>query len=205
MRTKDIYKVVLFVIANCYSFPTEGQIITITNKQVFYAGIYPVENSLLKKEAISNAIIYTDAINHLFLIKDSLHWKGYLFRNTIGPVPQGYVMNGDGDTIFKPVQTVLYQFNGDSLYHFLYANKILILKQFSDDQIADMYARRRSKGKNVRYGLPYSSHDSDVTIKIPSSKKNITYRWSLIEDKDLHFIPTIKTFFVLGQILHNTY
>jgi len=134
-----------------------------------------------------------------------LHWKGFLFRNTTGPEPMGYVMNGDGDTIFKPVQSVLYQFNGDSLYHFLYTNKIFNLKQFSDDQIAAMYAKKRSKGKNVRYALPFSSHDSDVTIKIPSSKKNITYRRSLIEDKDLHFIPTLRTFFLLDQILKNTY
>ncbi len=200
-----IYKVLFLITAGFHSFSTKAQIITVTNKQEFYTGIYQVENSLLKKEDIPNVIVYADAINHLFLIKDSLHWKGYLFRNTIGPDPEGYAMNENGDTIFKPVQTVLYQFNGDSLYHFLYANKIFSLKQFNDDQIAGMYAKRKSKGKNIKYGLPYSSHDSDAIIKIPSYKKNITYRRSLIEDKDLHFIPTLRTFFFLDQILKNTY
>ena len=205
MTNKDIYRLLLFLNACCYSFSTQGQIIKVQLKQEFYTGIYQTGKVFLKKEDSSNAIIYTDAIHNLFLIKDSLHWKGYLFRNTTGPEPTGYVTNENGDTLIKPINTVLYHFNGDSLYNFLYTHKLYFLKQFSDEQIADLYAKKRKAKKGIRYVLPSSSHDSDLSIKIPGRKNNIIYRWSLVGNKDLHFIPTLKTFFLLRQILNSTY
>lgn len=203
MTSKCLYQVVLFLAVYCYSFSAKGQLIKVTFQQSFYDNIWQVERSLLKKEDSANVIIYSIAgYKDLFLIKNSVHWKGYIIRNTEGPVPEPYVMDSNGDTLHKPVRTVLYHFNGDSLYSFLLGNNIYSLKQFSDDEIADMYTKRRTRRKDIKYAFAHSSHESYVTIMIlPSKNKAVTYPMSFIDNKELHFIPALRTFFLLGQVL----
>lgn len=186
------------------SLSTKSQVIKPTHKQEFYENIWKVERSFIKEESYRNAIVFSiSGYKDLILINDSLKWNGYIFRNVEGPVPQPYVINESGDTISKPVRTVLYRFDGDSLYKLLLRRKIYNLEQFSDDELADMYTKRQTKRTDVKYVLGRSSHDVNVSITTSTcvSKRTTTYAMSLIEEKGLHFVATIRTFFLIDQLL----
>lgn len=188
------------------SLTTKSQVIKPTSKQEFYDNIWQVERSFIKKESYRNSIVFSiSGYKDLILINDSLKWNGYLFRNVEGPEKQSYVMNENGDTISKPIKTVVYQFDGDSLYKFLSGQQIYNLKQYNEDQLADIIAKQQPKRRKGKYILGRDSHDFDVAIitSANDSIKTITYAMSIIEEKNLHCNVSIRTFFLIGQLLND--
>ena len=114
----------------------------------------------------------------------------------------GYTENGVY-YVKKIMRTVIVKFNADSLYKKLVDSKIYGVKQLTQKQLEDKYNEAfKSEDKNLRYGLPSSSHDCNMTIstlgKIP---KHISYSNTIVDQKQLQKLSTIRTFYTIRELL----
>jgi hypothetical protein len=102
------------------------------------------------------------------------------------------------------MQTEIIKFNADSLHTELLALKIDSIKQIDQQQLEDKYNEiLKPLDRNLRYGLPSSSHDCGMHVTINS--KNIiqvVYSNTIISTKELQSFNTISTLNKIRTLLN---
>lgn len=198
-------RVILFIFLANFSFGQQltNEIKTETSKD--YDFVYDSVARIINK---TNSIIIEtcSGFSAFFITKDSSNWKGFyiisLAKGGIVPPDIGYVENGVNH-IEKAMRTFIMTFNADTLYKELIKNKIYNVKQLTDKQLEDKYNEQfKSEDKNIRYGLPSSSHDCNITIStFGKVRKNVSYSNTIIDQKQLQKLPTIKIFKSIRKLL----
>ncbi len=167
-----------------------------------------VRDSIDKIINKNNSIIIEtcSGFSSFFITKDTSTWRGYFIVSLAkGGVPIGdigYTENGVYH-VQKSMRTLILSFNADSLYKNLIDYKINSVKQLTQKQLEDKYNESfKSEDKNLRYGLPASSHDCNMTISIFSkTTKHISYSNTIVDQKQLQKLPTIKIFYRTRKLL----
>lgn len=183
-----------------------GQVTSDTKYIETVANFSVVQDSIAKLLKKPNSIIIKlcDNYTEFYLSKDSLHWNGCFIKSLIRggvALPTVSYVN-DGVTYYsRPNLTSILTFNADSLYKILVQNRIYSIKQLTEIEIENKFNNlQKSKDKNIRYGLPASSHDCNMTIIINNSKQ-ASYRNILINEERLHCILTLKIFYNIQKLL----
>jgi hypothetical protein len=176
-----------------------------------YEDFKSVEDSIAKKINPFNTLIYKTCEKNraFYFIKNHSNWIGYFIKNLITDdlIPPSTVDTlKNGEIVkYKPHLTELSIFNADSLYQLLLINNIYSVQQISEDSIRARLIQKDNK-KNLTFyrSLPERSHECNATIVIYGQKNEaVTYRGALIESEDLHFITTLRIFYITEQILIN--
>lgn len=197
----------LILIFLLFSIVSNGQIISSQVRNDLYEHFEQVEDSVEKRFAARNSISFR--IPHyraLYIFQDSSYWRGYCLINGEGVVPQPDLIRVENGIEYteKHYRTIVYEFDADSLYRFLLKIGVLNIKQLTDDSIESLYTKSKTKKKGVQYRLGVSSHENYATIKINNQQnKIVNYRMSLVENRELHFIPTMKVFYIFWQTMND--
>ena len=197
--------IIFFIFLTSFLF---GQNLSNEIKTETFSNYDFVQDSIKKLINKTNSIVIEtcSGFSAFFLIKDSSTWKGYfiisLAKGGVIPGDIGYTENGV-TYVKKAMRTLILSFNADSLYKKLFENKIYEIKQLTQKQLEDKYNEAfKSKDKNLRYGLPSSSHDCNMTIStFGKIVKYSSYSNTIIEQKQLQKLSTIKIFFRIRTIL----
>lgn len=139
-----------------------------------------------------------DEYDAFYLSKDSLNQKGYYVKNLENITRLPDLVNEN------PILTELTVFDSDNVYNNLVKRKIYSIKQFSENELVEIYSKPKQKHRehHTDYGLPHASDDCEMTI-ILKGKKNVSaaYRYSLIVSEEIHTIEVIKTFYDIKMYL----
>ena len=139
-----------------------------------------------------------DDYDAFYLSNDSLHPKGYYIKNLESMMSPPDLVDG------KPILAELTVFDADKVYKDLVKRKIYSIKQFSENELEEIYSRPKQKDRKYHtvYGLPHASHDCDMTIIIRGSKNiSATYRYVIIISTETNSIEVIKTFYDIKMYL----
>ena len=184
-----------------------GQILTDPKLTKTTSNFAIVQDSIVKLLSKTNSIIIKtcDDYSEFYLTKDSLNWKGHFIKSLLvgGVTPSAFGVKDGIAYESKPMLTLLISFNADSLYKLLVKNKINNIKQLTEGELENTFNQvQKSPGKNMRYGLPGSSHDCNMTIVLKTNNtKQVSYRNVLVSEKKLHSILTLKTFYKIRELL----
>ncbi len=197
--------IIFFVFLSSISF---GQNLPNEIKAETFSDYTLVRDSIDKLTNKTNSIIIEtcSGFSSFFLTKDSSAWKGYfivsLAKNGVPIGDIGYTENGVYH-VQKSMRTLILKFNADSLYKDLVARKIYSIKQLTQKQLEDKYNEAfKSEDKNLRYGLPSSSHDCNMTIStFGKTAKHISYSNTIVNQKQLQKLSTIKIFYKIRELL----
>lgn len=167
-----------------------------------------VQDSIKKLINKTNSIVIETCseFGAFFIIKDSSTWKGYfivsLAKGGVIPSDIGYIENGV-HYVKKAMRTSILTFDADTLYNKLVESKVYKIKQLTQKQLEDKYNEAfKSEDKNLRYGLPSSSHDCNMTIStFGKTTKHISYSNTIVDQKQLQKLPTIKIFYSIRKLL----
>jgi hypothetical protein len=86
----------------------------------------------------------------------------------------------------------LYKFYADALYAELEKSGLLKVEQYSYEEISKIYARRAKLCRGC-FVVWHNDHDKMATLIIKGHlNKEVSYSLSLINAKELQFIPTIR-------------
>ena len=168
-----------------------------------------VRDSIVKtiNSANSIAIKTCEDFREFYLTKDSTHWTGYFIKNLIVEVaPPTSAEVIDGVThYYRPIITTLISFNADSLYIELNKRKLNQIKQFSNEDIRNkMRQHYKKNGSNCEFAFAGCSHDCNMTINVDTKFASYS-KCSLIDNKELYIIPTIKIFHEIDKFLIDTF
>ncbi len=206
MKHTLLYRLCFFPVFAFTTLVVESQIIKNTEKREFSedSAFYKLYDSIEHKGSFKNSITFSISnLKKLYLVKDSLHWKGFIVRFPVNDYNYpGNQIDAYGNEI-KAVKFISYTFNGDSLYKFLLGRNIYGLNQLTDEDISDMYSKRKNKKGGLKYMFGHSSHPAEIILTTfkNSKMKVLQYELLLLENKELHFIPTIKTLYLLNKLL----
>ena len=173
----------------------------------YYERFGVIEDSILRHVGTRKHIrLQMHHSRTIIIYHDSLQWAGYLLQNNNDsevPLPETVYVDGNGVAhTERIVQTTLFAFNADSIYHELVNAGLLRVKQYTYEEIDRMYTRLRSNKKGVMYAFAPSSHDAIVTLTISDPKIRVEYFWSYITKEELQFIETI---YVMNRMLRLFY
>ncbi len=166
-----------------------------------------IQDSIVKLLNKTNSITIKtcDDYSEFYLTKDSLNWKGYFIKSLLvgGVTPTTFGVKNGVAYEAKPMLTSIVLFNADTLYKLLVKNGINTIKQLTEVELENEFNKvQKSPDKNMRYGLPGSSHDCNMTIVLKTNNtKQVSYRNVLVSEKKLHSILTLKTFYNIRELL----
>lgn len=201
-------KYILLILLSCKAVAQSVPAIKPYKVLELYSKFETVEDSLLKIINPANTIIYKtcEGFRSFYFIKEGSYWKGYYLKNLIidGLIPPSVMDTVGGDVIvgLPSYLTELSVFNADSLYALLVKNKVYDIKQLHDEEVIKAYGKANHVKENEFYALPFSDHDCYATIIIYGmNNKAISYSNDRVGTKELHSIPSIKTFYDVKNIL----